>query len=189
MFERLTPALRAAVMDAQERARAMGHDALGDDHFLLALAASDGVVGEALRASGLEPAALEPLVRRPRPPRADREALASIGIDLDAVIARVEAVFGPGALTPRSPRARRRRAPCADDPPRGHLPLTARAKECLQLALLDIRGRREAAIDVPDLALALTALQDGPARAAMTTLGVPPGRVRAAVLDRCRRAG
>jgi hypothetical protein len=29
----------------------------------------------------------------------DREALASIGIDLDVVSARIEAVFGPGALT------------------------------------------------------------------------------------------
>jgi hypothetical protein len=41
----------------------------------------------------------------------DREALASIGIDLDAVCARIEAAFGPDALTPALPTACRSRRP------------------------------------------------------------------------------
>ena len=41
----------------------------------------------------------------------DAEALASIGIDLDVVRARIEAAFGPDALTRALPAARQRRRP------------------------------------------------------------------------------
>ncbi|MFL6137776.1 MAG: Clp protease N-terminal domain-containing protein [Frankiaceae bacterium] len=190
MLERLTPGTRAMVIDAQARARAMGHGFVGDEHLLLAAAASESVAGDALRACGLTPAALEPVVRRPGSPAAiDREALASIGIDLDVVIARIEAVFGPGALAPPTRRGRRRRPACHDDQPRGHLRFTARAKECLELALIEMRGRHDGAVDVVHLVLALTALAGGPAHDAMAALGVSSQQVRTTVLDRYRRAG
>ncbi|MDQ6656635.1 MAG: Clp protease, partial [Actinomycetota bacterium] len=51
------------------------------------------------------------------------------GIDLTAVRARVEAVFGAGALNRSSGRARCRR------PVSGHIPFTRRAKKSLELGL------------------------------------------------------
>ena len=54
----------------------------------------------------------------------DAGALASVGIDLEAVSASADEVFGRGALD----QARR-------SPTKGHIPFTADAKKALELAL------------------------------------------------------
>lgn len=140
MFERFTIDACAVVTRAQVEARRLGHGYVGCEHLLLAIADSDAAAGHALRDLDVAPAAVESAMRHDlaEPPQLDRDALASIGIDLDAVRERVEAAFGPGALT-RRPRRRARwrlRRRChTDPPPTGHIPFTPRAKKCLERSL------------------------------------------------------
>jgi hypothetical protein len=117
MFERFTDTARHAVVQAQEDARRLGHHYIGCEHLLLAAAAADEPAGAVLRDQGVTPECIEAEILRAvgRGQAADplggldKAALASIGIDLDVVRARIEAVFGPDALA--LPAARRTRRP------------------------------------------------------------------------------
>lgn len=105
-----TPGARELVRDARLRARSMGHGWIGCEHLLLALAAHDGPVGEVIRGHGITVPQIEKIivgtVGRGRGCREglfdslDREALASVGIDLDLVRDTVERRFGPTAFRP-----------------------------------------------------------------------------------------
>ena len=125
MFERFTDTARHAVVQAQEDARRLGHGYIGCEHLLLAAAATGEQASTVLRDHGVTPERIEAEIRRNtgRGQAADptggldREALASLGIDLDVVRARIEAVFGPDALTRALPARQRRR------PARGKGPL------------------------------------------------------------------
>ena len=116
MFERFTDAARAVVAQAQADARRLGHPYIGCEHLLLAAAATSEPAGAVLRDHGVTPERIEAEILRTigRGQTADplggldRQALASIGIDLDVVRARIEAAFGPDALTRALPACRRR---------------------------------------------------------------------------------
>ena len=107
MFERFTDTARHVVTQAQKDARRLGHHYIGCEHLLLAAAATDEPASTVLREHGVTPERIEAVILRTtgRGQTAglmgglDREALASLGIDLDVVRARIEAVFGPDALT------------------------------------------------------------------------------------------
>ena len=107
MFERFTDTARHVVVQAQEDARRLGHGYIGCEHLLLAAAATGEPASTVLRDHGVTPERIEAEIRRTtgRGQAAgptgglDREALASLGVDLDVVRARIEAVFGPDALT------------------------------------------------------------------------------------------
>jgi Clp amino terminal domain, pathogenicity island component len=128
MFERFTDSARHLLVQAQREARRLGHNYIGCEHLLLAAAGIAEPAGAVLRDQGVTPERVEAEIvrtvgRGPDPAgRAadpagpgdplhglDREALASIGIDLDVVRARLEAAFGPGALD-RAVLAHRRTA-------------------------------------------------------------------------------
>ncbi|MFE5026008.1 Clp protease N-terminal domain-containing protein [Streptomyces sp. NPDC056656] len=126
MFERFTPDTRTVVVHTQEHARRLGHDHIGPEHLLLALASTDQPAGAVLREHGVTPEGVEEeIVRLVGLGGAshlfgslNRDALASVGIDIDAVRARIEESFGPEALAradsavhhgPRSPRRGPRR--------------------------------------------------------------------------------
>lgn len=194
MFERFTIEARAVVTRAQAEARRLGHGHVGCEHLLLAVAGSDAAAGHALRDLDITPSAVESALRRltaEPAPELDRDALASIGIDLDAVRERVEAAFGPGALT-RKPagRSRRRRRRCYTDPPRtGHIPFTPRAKKCLERSLREAVARHDHHIGVEHLALALAWMPDGMAPRLLSGLGTSPARLRTAIEHRHRQAG
>jgi ATP-dependent Clp protease ATP-binding subunit ClpA len=119
MFERFTDTARHVVVQAQEDARRLGHHYIGCEHLLLAAAATGEPAGVVLRDHGVTPERIEAEILRTigRGQTADplggldRQALASIGIDLDVVRARIEAAFGPDALTRALPAARQRRRP------------------------------------------------------------------------------
>jgi hypothetical protein len=110
MFERFTPDARAAVVHAQHHARRLGHNFIGGEHILLSVVSADQPASAVLGAHGITPEYVETeIVRRIGLGRGagsgdvpfgglDRDALASIGIDLDAVRARIEATFGPHAM-------------------------------------------------------------------------------------------
>jgi len=217
MFERFTGEARAIVVGAQEHARRLGHSFIGCEHLLLAVCGTAEPAGAALRAHGVIPARVESeIVRLVGPARTrdllcglDREALASIGIDLDTVSARIEERFGPGALSQplparrrrfrptrlRARRARREREcrggqqPGAGGPVvRGHLPLTPRAKKSLARTLREAQALRSGHISTEHLALALIGMEDGAVPPILAALGASPAPLRAAILDRYRQA-
>ena len=119
MFERFTDTARHVVVQAQADARQLGHNYIGCEHLLLAAAAAADPASTALRDHGVTPERIKAEILRiiGRGQTADplggldREALAFIGIDLDVVRARIEAAFGPDALTRTLPAARRSRRP------------------------------------------------------------------------------
>jgi len=119
MFERFTDTARHVVVQAQDDARRLGHNYIGCEHLLLAAAAAAEPASAVLRDQGVTPDRVEAEILRTigRGPTADplggldRQALASIGIDLDVVRARIEAAFGPDALTRALPAACRSRRP------------------------------------------------------------------------------
>jgi hypothetical protein len=117
MLERFTGDARGVVTGARESALRLGHDWVGCEHLLLALATTGGGVGIILRDRGITPERVTwEAVRLAGAGRGaslsdvlDRDALASIGIDLDAVRGKVEAAFGPGAFTAAPGRGTHRR--------------------------------------------------------------------------------
>jgi len=119
MFERFTDTARHVVVQAQKDARRLGHNYIGCEHLLLAAAAAAEPASAVLRDQGVTPERVEAEILRTvgRGQTAgplgglDRQALASVGIDLDVVRARIEAAFGPDALTRPLPAACRSRRP------------------------------------------------------------------------------
>lgn len=126
------------LMAGAQQSRRFGHDYVGTEHVLLALAEdSETRVAHALGRVGLTPDVvtrdIERLIgtcsdHRRRP--IDPDALATLGIDLDEVTRRVEATFGPGALeSARSDALDRTGGACRCIAPR--------LKKALQLAAED----------------------------------------------------
>lgn len=193
MFEHFTLASRSVVVDAQLQARRMGHDYLGCEHLLFGVCSSTTEAGTVLRAAGTTPEAVEATTRRlvGGPFESlDRDALASVGIDLDLVRTKVEAAFGAGALNPTRRRGRRWRRRRCSDTGSGHLRLTERAKQCLELSLREARSLGCRHIDVEHLALALLSMSDGLARPILSqTADLSTAQLRSAILDRYRAAG
>jgi ATP-dependent Clp protease ATP-binding subunit ClpA len=210
-----SPAIRQTVAEAQIQAVRLGHRFVGGEHLLLALASSWTPAGAVLREQGITPDAVRAQIARLLPgagrpagdPRTagaiDADALATIGIDLDAVRARVERTFGPGALSlpvrcSRRPAwrrirlARRHRRPAGGHSPgwmASYLPLTARAKQVLDSAQRDAHAQHATTAGTEHVALAVIAADGGGmAPAVLSALGVPEARLRAAILDRYRRA-
>jgi hypothetical protein len=106
MFERFTDGARAVVVHAQDHARRLGHRYIGSEHLLLAVVSADQPASAVLRERGITPDRVEEeIVRRVGLGAGaglfaglDTDALAAIGVDLDAVRARIEGAFGPDAL-------------------------------------------------------------------------------------------
>jgi ATP-dependent Clp protease ATP-binding subunit ClpA len=117
VLERFTAAARRAVVDARNEAGRAGQDKIHSEHLLLGLLAEPGEAADAMSAAGL---ALEDLRARlprgphPGPAALDADALAGLGIDLDAVRRATDATFGPGALDNVAIPGRKR-LPMADD--------------------------------------------------------------------------
>jgi hypothetical protein len=128
MLERFSDDARSVVIHAQGHARRLGHRYIGCEHLLLALVGVDQPASAVLREHGLTPGRVEEeIVHRAGLGAGaglfadlDRDALASIGIDLDAVRARIDASFGPDALT-RADQAVHRRCRRPPGPARARL--------------------------------------------------------------------
>ena len=220
MFESFTAGARAVVVQAQEHARRLGHGYIGCEHLLLAAASAGEPAAAALREHGVTPERVEAeIVRLIGLGQAaglfsalDRDALASIGIDIDAVRAQIEAAFGPGALTRAAPGPCRGNRPAAKNPlarlrrsrgagcgpdavagarpagRTGHIPFTPRAKKSLEHSLHEAKARHDGYIGVEHLTLALVGMDAGAVPPILSALGTTPAALRAAILDRYRQA-
>ncbi|MEW2603915.1 MULTISPECIES: Clp protease N-terminal domain-containing protein [Streptomyces] len=155
MFERFTKGARATVTGAVTHAERAGSDSVTEEHLLLSLLDQEGgraafavaALGLTDRRASIETALAEAR-RRGGLTKADTEALAGIGIDVGAIVARVEGEHGEGALA-GDRRSRRRWS--------GHRAFTGGAKSILEKSLRIALGRRDRFIGEEHLLLALTA--------------------------------
>ena len=144
MFERFTKEARTAVVGAQAVARETGSRSIDTRHLLLAVAEQPGPAHRALRAVGADVEALAATVRADLwAGGLDGDALAGLGIDLDAVRRQADAVFGADSLE-RAGRA-----------PRGHIPFTPDAKKALELALREALRLKQKSIHSGHLLLGI----------------------------------
>jgi ATP-dependent Clp protease ATP-binding subunit ClpA len=179
MFERFTDDARRAVVLAQEEAVALRHGWIGTEHVLLGVLRAEGD-GARLRAGfGVDAAGVRDDVVRivgRGEDDIDRDALATLGIDLDAVRERAERAFGPGALM------RRRR--CRRGTVGRELPFTARAKKALEISLREAVNLGERDLRGEHLVLGLLRAGDGVAARVLGQRGVTLAAVHAKVAGR-----
>ena len=94
------------------------------------------------------------------------QALASLGITEEAARQQVEQIVGRGQ----------------QDPPRGHIPFTPRAKKTLQLSLREAIALGHAYIGTEHILLGLVREGESPAMQVLNGLGADPTRVRQQVI-------
>jgi ATP-dependent Clp protease ATP-binding subunit ClpA len=178
MFERFTTGARQTVVEAQQVARDLGDRQIGTAHLVVALASADDPAARALAAHGADRRTL--LDRFDTPDAAgddlDAAALASLGIDLDAVRRSADATFGAGALDATGAG---RRGP-AGRPPR-HVPFTAEAKKTLEVALREAVRLGHKRIEAGHVLLAVLRLRDSAGHALLLRCGVDPTALTAEV--------
>ncbi|WP_411080964.1 Clp protease N-terminal domain-containing protein [Streptomyces sp. cmx-18-6] len=155
MFERFTQGARATVKGAVAQAERVGAGSVTEEHLLLALLEQEGgrasfavaALGLGGRRASLD-ASFAEARRRGGLTKADADALAGIGIDVGAIVDRVEGAHGEGALA-ADRRDRRWWS--------GHRAFTPGAKSILEKSLRVALGRGDRFIGEEHLLLALTA--------------------------------
>jgi ATP-dependent Clp protease ATP-binding subunit ClpA len=191
MFERFTAAARQTVIAARAEATATGRRYIGTEHLLIALLDVDrGPAYTVLTDAGITAETVRDELDRRIPPAGDplgpddAEALRAIGIDLDAVIARVEATFGAGALNePDQPCDKRRglfrrsRRPAAGTA--GHPRFTPRSKKVLELSLREAMHRNDNSIRSEHILLGLIREGEGLGAQILTDAGLSLTDLRA----------
>jgi ATP-dependent Clp protease ATP-binding subunit ClpA len=188
MFERFTGPARAVVGRARREARDLRHPYIGTEHLLLALVSEEGGVAYGvLHQAGLDAARvradIERLVAKPAKILTDDDAAAlrTIGIDLDAVLARIEESFGPDA--PHPPASRRRRWWLVDG-----TRFSQRARKVLELALREAVRLHDNVIGTEHLLLGLVREGNGLAAKILTDAGLDLADLRRATLARRGKA-
>jgi ATP-dependent Clp protease ATP-binding subunit ClpA len=182
MFERFTMNARQVVVLSQQAARELQQPFIGTEHLLLALLDSGcGATHVMLREAGLTREQVIADIRRLAHPEGDAlgdgdaAALEAIGIDLQAVRAKVEELFGPGALQPPEPERRRgllrRRVG-------KHRPFTGRAKKVLELSLREAIALRHNFIAPEHILLGILRENGGLAAKILTEAGLDFGVLR-----------
>jgi ATP-dependent Clp protease ATP-binding subunit ClpA len=194
MFERFDAGAREAVVQAQLEAGALHHPYLGTEHLLAGVARSDGSTGARLLARlGLAPDGIRDDIvgivgegtGRGFDER-DRDALRSIGIDLEQVRHAVEGSFGPGALDRPAQKGwlkRLGRRRCETTYVTGHLPFTPRAKKTLELSLREAVNLRSGWIGTEHILLGICRVGDGVPAQIMSYKGIDGGAIRRALAD------
>src|SRR5512133_170495 len=140
MFERFTDRARRVVVLAQEEARHLDHNYIGTEHLLL------GLVHEAEGVAA--------------------QALAQLGVSLEAVRAQVEEIIGRGQSAPT-----------------GHIPFTPRSKKVLELSLREALQLGHNYIGTEHILLGLIREGEGVAAQVLVKLGADLNRVRQQVLQ------
>jgi ATP-dependent Clp protease ATP-binding subunit ClpA len=141
MFERFTDRARRVVVLAQEEARLLNHNYIGTEHILLGLIhEKEGVAAKVLE---------------------------RLGISVEAVQAKVEAIIGE----------------CGAGAPSGHIPFTPRAKKVLELSLRESLQLGHNYIDTEHILLGLIREGEGVAAQVLVNLGADLSAVRQEVME------
>jgi ATP-dependent Clp protease ATP-binding subunit ClpA len=199
MLERFTSTARAVVTDARDEARDLRHPQIGTEHFLLALLNEEtGGAYAVLHAAGVEKEAvreeIKKLVVRPTPllTDADAEALKTIGIDLEAVLANIERSLGPDAWVPVIPPDRERRGLLRRRQQERTVPRRSRfgprAKKVLELSVREAIRLHADKIGTEHLLLGVIREGEGLAARILVDAGVDLTQLREATLDQLRKA-
>jgi ATP-dependent Clp protease ATP-binding subunit ClpA len=192
MFERFTTEARTVVVRAGQERKLLGHPFIGTEHLLLGLLDEGaGIAYTLLRKAGMDRDQVRELIRQRTGAAqfgsADTEALRAIGIDLDAVRARVEESFGKGALQPPQPPGRRRLLRRrGSGQTRGRF--TGRAKKVLELSLREAIHLNHRHLGTEHLLLGLAHEGDGLAGELLAEQGLTLKSVRAQVLTELKAA-
>ncbi|MEU1607570.1 Clp protease N-terminal domain-containing protein [Micromonospora matsumotoense] len=175
MFERFTDRARVVVRSAVEQAQRDGRRPVGTEHLLLAvLADTDALAGRVLTSAGVDADDLRVRIRRHVGDggiglgEADADALREIGIDLAAIVARIEDNFGPDALREAVPAPRRRwrlRRPVGG-------PFSPRSRKALELALREALRLRHRHIGTEHILLGVLREGGGLGAVVLTEAGV-----------------
>ena len=170
MYDAMSDDARHVLDAAEAEATALGSRSVASEHILLALLEAGGATGELLASHGVTRDVVVAGGSRNGngEARFDPAALATLGIDLDAVRERVEEAFGPGALE----RTRAGRQLCRERV------FTAAAKKALQEA---VNAARCEPAEPAHLLLGLILEQKSSAATALRDRGVSEGIVRAAI--------
>jgi ATP-dependent Clp protease ATP-binding subunit ClpA len=193
VFERFTQAARVVIIEAREQARQLKHPYIGTEHLLLALLdPAVGAPAAVLRETGVEAVAVRQAIQRlvpgPRPALTDEdaEALRTIGIDVQAVLARLEDTLGAEALTAGLSAPRRRgllrRRGVGGRPTGGRLPFSGRAKKVLELSLREAMALKHDHIGSEHILLGLIREGEGLAARVLVEAGVDLSVLRQATL-------
>lgn len=188
MFERFTVAARQTVIRARDEARILGHSHIGTEHLLLALSATpSGAPSTVLGDVGLNSDRLRAAIQRqtttPRLTDEDAAALRTIGIDLEDVLARIEALAGPQpTLEGEGQRPGDRSRGWARRGARGRLAFTRRAKTVLEFSLREARSLGHNHLGTEHIFLGLLQVDDGMAIRILIEAGADPQELRTATL-------
>lgn len=176
MFERFTKEAREVVVGAQDIARDTATRSIDSRHLLVALIEHPGPVRRAMEQSGADVEAVSRKAKSDlRAGGIDADALAGIGIDLDAVRRQADAVFGPGAFD----RAGRKRG--------GRIPFTPDARKTLELALREAVRLKHKEIHRGHLMLGILRAQS-PAHALLVDATVNTDALRKALEEQANAA-
>ena len=179
MFERFTRRAREAVTEAQAVAVGSTASQIRPEHLLMALLQDEDCLAvRVLERVGAPAAAVRAALEAQRRRHVDgldqddADALAAIGIDLDAVVRRIDANLG-GLST----RSRRRPG------------FSRAAKKVLALSLREALALKHNYIGTEHLLLGLVRSDDRVVAETMAGLGVDSRALREAVADAVRKAG
>lgn len=173
MFERFTKDARRIVVLAQEEAAAQGAAEITPLHLLVAmLGAPEGSAAVLLQRIGVEPGPVAAEARRVRDrggiSAADAEALGELGIDVEAILGRIEEQHGPDALAGSGRTAR------------GRVRFAGASKKTLELCLQEVVRTGGKELRAEHLLVALAA-QRGPASDVLARFDVDAPRLRQAL--------
>jgi ATP-dependent Clp protease ATP-binding subunit ClpA len=174
MFERFVAQSRKVIVLSQEEARQLHHQYIGTEHLLLAMAIQqEGAAADALHEHGLTVEVVREQIVQLIGDDLDSEALATLGINLDAVREATEAAFGPGALSSKPGKMLT-----------GHIPFSKRAKKVLELSLREALRLQQDHIGTGHILLGLIREGEGLAAQVITRTGVDLEELREDVVRR-----
>lgn len=188
MFEQCDPNTVTIVDTAIEEARRLGHDYLGTEHLLLALAQRPDLLPDAVSsllpdAAAAVRSALSAIIDAP--PHPHSELLKTVGVDLDEVRSAVRRTFGDEALE----RLGRRRVHQPWQPWRrpsrrctsllaGSMSVMPRVKQALEYAQRDADRRHRARIDPAGLLLGMVEVENALSNRLLRDTGSDPNHIR-----------
>jgi ATP-dependent Clp protease ATP-binding subunit ClpA len=192
VFDRCDDAALQVVHSAIDSARGLGHNYLGTEHLLFALAEHRDLlsaeVASMLPTTNAVRSAMVSVVGEPV--RRDAEALRTVGIDLEEVRSAVRRTFGEEAIA----RLARRRSHQAWPPWRQrsrrctsllaqNITMAPRVKQAFEIASRHAERRAQPRIDPISLLFGIVDLEDALANRLLRENGVDPDHIRTIVSD------
>lgn len=186
MLKRLAKAraARSVIVAGAEQAHALGDSEVRPEHLLLGVLTDAGGIGaRILTGLGLR---RDAVVAEVAPlGNAESEDLRSVGVDLQAVRAQVDATFGPGTLN--QPRRPRRVGPLQTRLLGEHPPFAESTKKALEEAVRQSRLLRNQ-MGPEHILLGLLREDHDPVPRTLRRLGLDPAAVRAQLLEDLQQA-